>query len=154
MGTYLQPVPQGHGSITNPGEKEPPRSSFPHSLSSMRLCPQPALPFAPPGPACAQIQPSPASVKNDTGSLSAATSHSHPAPSCENPFLNTALSQAVSLPCHPGPCPLPFTGLRVVLGHISVVRNGPLGTGLGPLQKGATSVLNSAQPWGKAWKTS
>lgn len=82
------------------------RATFPHSLSSMRLHPQPALPFASPRPACAQTQPSPASVKSDTGSLSAATSHSHPAPSCENPFLDIALTEPGSF-CTLAPRPLP-----------------------------------------------
>ena len=64
------------------------------------------LPSASPRPVCAQTQPSPASVKNDTGSLSAATSHSHPAPSCENPFLDIALTEPGSV-CTLAPRPLP-----------------------------------------------
>lgn len=73
------------------------RAIFCHSLSSMRLDPLPALPFSSPRPVWAQTQPSPASVKNDTGSLSTATSHSHPAPSCENPFPDTALTEPGSV---------------------------------------------------------
>lgn len=90
-----------HHDLRQEGASNPSlRAVFPHSLSSMRLHPQPALPFASPRPAYAQT-----SVKNDTGGLSKATSHSHPAPSCENPFLGTALTEPGSV-CTPASRPL------------------------------------------------